>query len=218
MIHKTISLADQVFERLETDILSGRFHKGEILTENRLSEEMGVSRTPIREALRRLEQEHIIEDCGKGMLVLSITGDDCRYIYEIRYRIEGLAARECAKHVTAEQLAELRDAVELQEFYAEKGDSEKVKTYDSLFHNLIYRYSGSSVFFDTLAPLHNKIQKYRKVSVSTQSRANQSAAEHRRIYEAIAAHDGDAAEKAMSAHLNSARNNLESVIAQAENS
>ena len=60
--HKTISLVDQVFEHLEKDILSGKYQRGEILTENRLSAQLGVSRTPIREALRRLEQEHLIED------------------------------------------------------------------------------------------------------------------------------------------------------------
>ena len=69
--HKTVSLADQVFERMETDILSGKYQRGEILTESKLSAELGVSRTPIREALRRLEQEHIIEETGKGSLVLA---------------------------------------------------------------------------------------------------------------------------------------------------
>ena len=65
--HKTISLADQVFEHLETDILSGKYQKGENLTESKLCLELGVSRTPIREALRRLEQEHLIEESPKGM-------------------------------------------------------------------------------------------------------------------------------------------------------
>ena len=68
--HKTISLADQVFEHLENDILSGKYQRGEILTESKLSAELGVSRTPIREALRRLEQEHIIEESGKGSVVI----------------------------------------------------------------------------------------------------------------------------------------------------
>ena len=68
-IHKSVSLADQVFERLESDILTGKYQRGEILTEMKLCQELGVSRTPVREALRRLEQEHIIEECAKGMLV-----------------------------------------------------------------------------------------------------------------------------------------------------
>ena len=79
--HKTVSLADQVFEHLETDILSGKYGRGEILTESKLSAELGVSRTPIREALRRLEQEHIIEETGKGSVVIGITDKDLEDIY-----------------------------------------------------------------------------------------------------------------------------------------
>ena len=76
--HRTVSLADQVFERLEADILSGKYQRGEILTELKLSEIMGVSRTPVREALRRLEQEHLIEDTNKGSVVLGITDEKLR--------------------------------------------------------------------------------------------------------------------------------------------
>ena len=74
--YKTTSLADQVFERLENDIIQGVYAKGEVLTELKLVERMGVSRTPIREALRRLEQERLITDSGKGSIVLGITEDD----------------------------------------------------------------------------------------------------------------------------------------------
>ena len=73
---KTVSLADQVFERLENDIITGFYPRGEILTELKLVEQLGVSRTPIREALRRLEQERLIQETGKGSLVLGITVED----------------------------------------------------------------------------------------------------------------------------------------------
>ena len=134
LTHKTVSLADQVFERLESDILSGVYKRGELLTELKLCEALGVSRTPVREAMMRLEQEHIIEDCGKGMRVLSITAEDAACIYEIRSRVEGLAAAACAKNISAEDLKALHDLVDLQAFYAERGDSDRVKTLDSQFH------------------------------------------------------------------------------------
>ncbi len=73
---RTTSLADQVFEKLENDIILGVYPKGEILTELKLVEQLGVSRTPIREALRRLEQERLISDSGKGSVVLGITEED----------------------------------------------------------------------------------------------------------------------------------------------
>ena len=84
---KTTSLADQVFERLENDIIQGVYPKGEILPELKLVDQLGVSRTPIREALRRLEQERLIEDTGKGSRVLGITEDDLWDIMTIRERV-----------------------------------------------------------------------------------------------------------------------------------
>ena len=83
----TASLADQVFEKLENDIVFGEYKRGEILTELKLAENLGVSRTPIREALRRLEQERLIEDIGKGSRVVGITREDVMDIMNILDRI-----------------------------------------------------------------------------------------------------------------------------------
>ena len=136
--HKTVSLADQVFEHLETDILSGKYQRGEILSESKLCAEMGVSRTPIREAMRRLEQEHIIEDSSRGYIVIGISEKDLADIFLIRENIECLAAESAAANRTDEQLTELKNTLELQEFYLEKMDSEQIKKMDNLFHSLIY--------------------------------------------------------------------------------
>ncbi len=202
--HKTVSLADQVFEHLETDILSGKYQRGEILTETKLSQELGVSRTPIREALRRLEQEHIIEESGKGSVVIGITENDVDDIFLIRERLEGLAAGEAAKNITPERLDALKQAVELQEFYLEKQDAEQIKHMDNKFHELLYKASGSTTFYDILVPLHKKVQKYRKASVERQSRAVVSVAEHQAIYSAIATGDSQLAERLTREHVHNA--------------
>ena len=207
--HKTLSLAEQVFDRLETDILCGTYQRGEILTELKLVSDLGVSRTPIREALRRLEQEHLIEISSKGILIVGVTDKDLADIYSIRLRIEGMASREAALHITDEELGELRETVELQEFYVAKKNPENIRVMDSRFHQLIYRFSGSSVLCDTLMPLHKKTQKYRKKSVENESRAEQSAREHRAIYEAIAARDADQAEKLTITHIENASNHMQ---------
>ena len=183
--HKTISLADQVFDHLENDILSGKYQRGEILTESKLSAELGVSRTPIREALRRLEQEHIIEESGKGSVVIGITEKDLEDIFMIRKSLECQVAALAAKNRTEEQLKQLREALEFQEFYLNKKDPDQIKLMDSRFHETLYKLSGSTAFYDTLVPLHKKIQKYRRASVTNSSRAEASVAEHRKIYEAI---------------------------------
>lgn len=202
--HKTISLADQVFEHLETDILSGKYQKGENLTESKLSLELGVSRTPIREALRRLEQEHLIEESPKGMVVVGISDKDLADIFEIRAALEGKAAELAAQNYTDEQINIVREALEFQEFYLGKQDPDRIKSMDSRFHETIYKMSGSTIFYDVLMPLHKKILKYRKASVTDTSRAAASVAEHRAIYEALLARDGELASRLISEHLENA--------------
>ncbi len=199
--HKTVSLAEQVFDHIETDILTGKYKKGALLTENKLSEELGVSRTPIREALRRLEQEHLIEESGKGVIVVGIAEEDVEDIFQLRFRIEPLAAQRAAKNHNEYQLSKLKEAVELQEFYLGKQDADRMKLMDNEFHEIIYKMSGSIVLYDVLLPLHRKIQKYRKVSVSKSSRAAESVAEHRAILEAITAGDGEKVYDLVKKHL-----------------
>ena len=206
--HKTISLAEQVFERLENDILTGKYQRGEILTELKLVTDLGVSRTPVREALHRLEQEHIIEIASKGILILGVTEQDLEDIFAVRLQIEGMASYHAAKRITEEELRELRETLELQEFYVTKKDPEKIKKMDSLFHQLIYRFCGSTVLFDTLMPLHKKVQKYRRASVENNDRAQQSAREHRAIYEAISARDAELASRYTAEHIANAAGHI----------
>lgn len=202
--HKTISLADQVFDHLENDILSGKYQRGEILTESKLSTELGVSRTPIREALRRLAQEHIIEETGKGSVVIGINEKDLEDIFMIRKSLECQVAALAAKNRTDEQLKQLREALEFQEFYLNKKDPDQIKLMDSRFHETLYKLSGSTAFYDTLVPLHKKIQKYRRASVTNSSRAEASVAEHRKIYEAIESQNTALAAKYASEHVENA--------------
>ncbi len=208
MDHKTVSLADQVFEHLETDILSGKYQRGDILTENRLCEILGVSRTPIREALRRLMQENLIVETGKGAMVLGISDKDLSDIYLIRSQLEGLAAKMAAESADEDAINELKSALELQEFYLAKQNSEQIRLMDNRFHEILYKISGSHVFYNTLLPLHKKVQKYRKVSLQSQSRANESVAEHRDILNAIINHNAEAAERFTSEHVKNAYNHI----------
>ena len=208
MEHKMVSIADQVFEELERDILVGTYARDELLTEIKLSEKMGVSRTPIREALRRLDQEHIIEITPKGAKVIGITPDDIRDIYEIRLRIEGLAARWAAEKASDEAIAAMKEVLDLQEFYTTKSAPEQLKNTDSRFHELLYAASGSNALLDTLVPLHRRIVKYRRASLSGQQRAEQSYDEHRAILQAVVNRDGNEAERLLRRHIENARDNI----------
>ncbi len=209
--HRNISIADQIFEQLERDILSGKYPRGEQMSELRLSAELGVSRTPVREAIRRLEQEDILEESDAGMVVVGISQDDLMDMYEIRMSVETQSARRAAERITEAELKEMREIVDLQRFYAEKGGpdaSERIRELDSEFHRLLYRSSGSRTFYHVLSALHKKIAKYRTASISKRGRAARSIEEHEAIWQALAAHDGDAAFEAAAQHLKHARDSM----------
>ena len=202
---KSTSLADQVFDRLENDIIQGVYPKGEILTELRLVEQLGVSRTPIRDALRRLEQERLIADTGKGSLVLGITDDDLLDIMNIRERVEGLAAYYAATKITPEAIQELTHITDLQDFYFSKWDTEHLRQVDDAFHDAICRLSGRTVISDTLIPLHRKTRRYRRLAMEDRERTTQTMKEHREIFQAIISGDGDLARDLMTRHIINAK-------------
>jgi len=212
MEHRITSLADQIFDELERNILAGFYSIGETFTETKLSEMLGVSRTPIREALRRLEQEHLVELSTKGAKIIGISKKDILDMYEIRLRTEGLASRRVAETITEAGKKELLDIIELQEFYTAKKDADNIKNMDSKFHEAVYRLCGSTALHEVLHLLHRKVTKYRKASIQNAERAFQSVKEHREIFEAIISGDGDLAEKITTQHVKNALENIEKTV------
>jgi DNA-binding GntR family transcriptional regulator len=204
MDYKTVSLSDQVFEHLESDILSGKYERGTIITELQLCGELGVSRTPVREALRRLFQEHLVEDTPKGTMVLGITPKDFREMNEIRLRIEELAVAGFIANADTNRIKELNEAVSFQEFYLSRGDIDHLRELDGRFHEVIYNGCGSMILRDTLSPLHKNIQQYRRNSIRTPERAAKSVQEHREILDAISARNTPLACERMHQHIENA--------------
>ena len=205
---KSTFLADQVFDKLENDIIQGIYPKGEILTELKLVDQLGVSRTPIREALRRLEQERLIADTGKGSVVLGITDEDLLDIMNIRERIEGLAAFYAAKNVTPDAARELNHITDLQDFYFNKQDADRLRQVDDEFHDAICRLSGRNVISDTLIPLHRKTRRYRRIAMEDWERTTQTTQEHFAICKAITAGDAELAKKLMKQHIINAKHHM----------
>lgn len=202
------TLADRVYEHLEEDILQGKYQPGEMLTEMRLVEEMNISRTPVREALHRLEQEHLVTMTEHGMTVRGIPREDLEDILLIRSRLEGIAARFAAESATEEDLKKLGKIVDMQEKYLKKDDPDGVKAEDDDFHRQIGIISGHLLLAETLEPLHRKISRYRRTSVASKERAKKAFEEHRAIYLAIAAGDGDEAERLTNEHLRHASEHI----------
>ena len=202
---RTTSLADQVFEKLENDIILGVYPRGEVLTELKLVEQLGVSRTPIREALRRLEQERLIEDSGKGSVVLGITEEDLLDIMNIREHIEALAAYYATVNATEDDKKELRHLLDLQDFYYSKWDVEHLRQVDDKFHDMICFMSRRTVITDTLVPLHRKTRRYRRQAMQDKDRAAHTLAEHHAIGDAICAGDAELARNLLSKHIENAK-------------
>ena len=203
------SLRIRVFNAIENAILDGEYKDGDSLNELRLSKELGVSRTPVREALMQLELEGLVKNVpNKGAVVIGVTEQDIHDIYEIRIRIEGLAARLCAENITEDELRALAQIVDLQEFYLLKNDTEQIWKLDGDFHKIIYDASRSRPLRFTLSNFHNYIKKARDISVQTEGRAEKTVAEHRAILDAIKAHNGELAERLTAEHIANAEENL----------
>ncbi len=198
------SLRGKVYDRIRENILNGVYKEHEELKEATLGEQMGVSRTPVREALRQLELEGLVEIIpNKGARVTGITPKDIEDIYQIRYLLEGLCARWATEHITEEQLEKMEEILYLTEFHAKKENHAQVYDLDSQFHELMYEASGSKLLNNILSDFHMYVTRIRKISLSSSSRSKNSTEEHRAILDAIKAHDGDLAEKCAHDHVTS---------------
>lgn len=209
MDENNTTLDSKVFRQLEDDILNGKYKEGDAVTEQRISNELGVSRTPVREAFHRLEKEGLIKLVpNKGAIVIGVSVDDLVDIYKIRIRLEGLATRMAAENITESDRERLIETVELTDFYISKNDTEKIKNLDSNFHDIIYSASGSRMIYRTLSDLHRSIKRYRKISLTVPNRLPKSIEEHKKILEAILATDAKAADKLASSHVERALVNV----------
>lgn len=202
---RKISMANQVFDQLENDIIYGIYPIDTILTEQKLAEKLGVARPYIREALQRLKQEHLVEDCGKGSRVIGILQEDILDIMSIRERIEGIAAYYATLNATAEDLDEMAHLVEFQDFYFAKRDSKRLKQVDEKFHDMICNLCGRLIIKDTLAPLHRKTRYYRQRSMEDWERAALFKQEHYDIYHAIADGNAQLALEVTNKHISNAK-------------
>lgn len=196
------SLSGKVFIKIKNDILEGRYQNGHELREVTLGEEMGVSRTPVREALRQLELEGLVEIIpNKGAYVKGISAGDVWDIYQIRARLEGLCAGMAAEMVTREQLDRLDEIILLTHFYESKEDYEHLVTMDSQFHEVLYEACGSKMLQHLLSDYHQYVQRIRRRSLQMQQRAEKSTREHEAILQAIKDNDVQKADRLATEHI-----------------
>jgi len=210
------SLRGRVFHKIREDILKGRYRQNEAMKELQISKELGVSRTPVREALRQLELEGLVTIIpNKGAVVSGINARDIADIYAIRSMIEGLSAQWAAENITDTQLDELEEVVYLSEFHLKKGHIDQLYELDNKFHEMLYEASSSKILRHVLSDFHHYVQRVRKTSLSAPERAEKSIQEHKAILEALRNKDGDAAKSLTNVHVeNTSRNVIEKRIVE----
>ena len=203
------SLRGRVFHRLREDILNGKYKEQEELKEVAIGEELGVSRTPVREAFRQLELEGLIQIVpNKGAYVTGITAKDVKDIYMIRSSLEGMCARLATEQITAEQLEELEENVYLASFHASKGHMEQMAELDNRFHHILYEACNSMMLQNLLQDFHQYVIRIRKRTLSTKERGIASNEEHKAIMEAIKAGEPKEAEHFATIHMENAYDNI----------
>lgn len=204
------SLRGRVFHKLRDDILNGKYKENDELREVAIGEELGVSRTPVREAFRQLELEGLIRIVpNKGAYVTGITSKDVEDIYMIRALLEGLCAKWATEHISEEQMQEMEENVYLAEFHEEKGHAEQIATLDSRFHEILYEACNSKMLEHTLKDFHQYVYRVRKQTLAQNIRGNASNHEHRDIMEAIKERDGEKASELARLHMLKAYENIQ---------
>ena len=199
--YKKVSLSNQIFERLEEEILNGRYPHGSIISPEMASSDLRVGLGTVKEALIRLETERLVEETPAGFRVLGITADDINHIFNIKRKIEAEATALAAENISNEDLSELGKVLDRQERAVEAGDTDAVKNLDTMFHDILYAGCGSTTYELILSPIHHKLSKYRKASLEKKDRIVNSVSEHRQVYEAMLRRDKEEVERLMLVHI-----------------
>lgn len=184
-------------------IEAGLYKPGDRLVESELAERLGVSRTPVREALQRLETQAMLTRDGRSLIVASLDHNQLAELYAVRTELEGLAARLAARHATDEEIRVLRAMVE-DDRHLLSGDPRAMSRANKRFHRQIHLASHNRFLVQQLDLVHRSMALMATTSLAADGRSETALAEHDRIVAAIEAHDGEAAYQALRVHISKA--------------
>lgn len=202
------SLTSIIFDRIREDILNDQYTTGSKIIEAKLADELGVSRTPVREALKQLELDGLVENIpNRGVVVKGISKQDISDIYTIRLAIEGIAATWCVERISDAEIQELKEIFDLMEFYTFKKDVEKISELNTRFHEVIYHSTKSRYLEHVLKDFQIFIKSTRNKSLKSEGRLDEALEEHRQIIEAIMAKDVEAAKRTIAHHVDKSKRN-----------
>ncbi len=197
-----LPLRDVVFKTLRQAILRGELKPGERLLEIHLADKLGVSRTPIREAIRKLELENLVVMIPrKGAVVADITEKSLRDVLEVRRALEALAVKLACEKIQEDDIEELKTAAKEFEAALKKGDVTVFAEADVKFHDIIYRATDNERLIQLLYNLREQMYRYRVEYLKREESHATLLAEHQDIIQKIAARDEAAAVEAVCAHI-----------------
>ncbi|MCC6002567.1 MAG: GntR family transcriptional regulator [Pararhodobacter sp.] len=177
----------------------GVYKPGDRLVESELAERFGVSRTPVREALQRLETQSLLTRDGRSLIVASLDHNQLAELYVVRAELEGLAARLAARHASVEEVRVLRDMVTADRKLID--DPRALSRANKRFHKQLHLASHNRFLVQQLDMVHRSMALLATTSLEADGRGTAALEEHAAIVEAIARGDGDAAEAALQAHI-----------------
>jgi DNA-binding GntR family transcriptional regulator len=193
-----------VYERLCDEIVSGRLADGAPLVEATIASRYGTSRTPVREALRRLEQDGLVERADRGLRVRSRGPEEILEIYEVRILLEAAAARHAAERGTRLDLIRIRHAMDSMPV-VDPGDPDAMAAANRVFHKEVWAASRNGTLIDLLTRLNSHVARYPATTLTSPGRWAEALREHAELLRAIESHDGDAAARIAGRHMTSAR-------------
>ncbi len=208
------TLREIALERMRRAIIGGVFEPGERLVERTLCEQLGVSRSVIREVIRHLEAEGLVEMLAKqGPIVATLNWDDARQIYEIRAALEATAVADCARVAGPDVKAALRKAMTELERTSKQNSPVGVLDATTDFYKVVFEAGGHSIAWEIVSRLNSRISRLRVMTLSTANRMSSGPSQIREIFSAIEANDPDAAASACRAHVGAAATLAKTILA-----
>lgn len=196
------SLGNQIFHELRDRILNEKYKNGDKLNEMTLAKEFCISRTPIRESLKQLELEGLVESIpNRGVFVKGFSPRDIDDMFEIRKSLESLAITMAIKRMDESHMKKIQEIFELMVFYTEKKDVKKIADLNILYHEAIYEATKSTYMKQILKDIHYYVSVTSNHSLKGKKRLDSALKEHQGIYQAILTKDTDKAEQMIIAHI-----------------
>jgi len=202
-------LSQKVYRALKTEIIKGSLKPGTKLSEGKIAEQTGVSRTPVREALKELAAEGFVKmNPNQAVVVSSASVEDIQEVLQIRGVLEGLAARLAIKMISEEEIKELEKYQKQMEYYTKKDDVLAFSEMDAEFHELILNICGNNKLIQIRKNISDQAHRYRIRSLSIPGRLKYSLKEHQEIVEALKRKNAEQADRLSQKHIENVLANI----------